>query len=349
MPLTSPNVVPDFSALRVAVVGDPIADHYVFARPARLSREAPVMVMRFAGEEVGAGGAANVARNVWALGAQTFLIGALGRDANGRELLRLLDGEKIDVAGVTTIPERVTPTKMRILGAEPGRTMHQVLRVDREPEGPLTPEVRRDLAAKVRSLAGRVDAVLLSDYGYGVVCDEVARAAREVQDSGAVVVLDPRCEFEAFHGISALTPNLGELAAATDRNPEDLDEPEAMAEAARSLLKRLEPTWLLVTLGNRGMALFSRDFPGGITIRAAGAESAVDVSGAGDTAAAAFTLALAAGLTGPRAMRLANAAAGVVVMESGTATCALAKLRSALPISPQPLQPAPERSAAQLT
>jgi D-beta-D-heptose 7-phosphate kinase/D-beta-D-heptose 1-phosphate adenosyltransferase len=136
---------------------------------------------------------------------------------------------------------------------------------------------------------------------------------------------------------------------ATDRSPEELDDPKAMAEAARTLLRRLEPQWLLVTLGSRGMVLFSREVPGGIAIRAAGAESAVDVSGAGDTAAAAFTLALAAGLPGPRAMRLANAAAGVVVMESGTAMCTLAKLRSALPISPQPLQAAPERSAPQLT
>jgi len=334
--MLTPNVVPDFTALRVAVVGDLIADGYLFARPTRLSREAPVMVMRHAGEEIGAGGAANAACNLWALGASTMLLGAVGRDVNGRELLRILESDQIDVSGVQTVPDWITPTKTRILGAEPGRTMHQVLRIDREPDAPIPADVRAALADKVASLAGRIDALLVSDYGYGLVGDEVGRAAAEVRRAGAIVVLDPRRTFDPFRGVTALTPNLAELAAAVGRPQQDVNDFAEVASCANQLLTLHEPQWLLVTMGNRGMALFSRDDPRGVTIRPAGSQSVIDVSGAGDTAAAAFTLGLAAGLEGPRAMRLANTAAGVVVMERGTAACPLSKLRSALPNAPQP-------------
>ncbi len=334
--MPTPNAVPDFTGLRVAVVGDLIADNYLYARPVRLSREAPVLVMRYVGEEIGAGGAANVARNLAALDAQTLLLGGIGRDANGRELLRIAERERIDVAGVSSVREWVTPTKTRILGAEPGRMMHQVLRVDREPESPLPPDVRSAIAAAVRSLAGRIDAWLVSDYGYGLVDEEVGRAARAIREAGGIVVLDPRREFDAFRGATAFTPNLAELAWATGRSMERLVDLSDIASAANELLERCHPDWLLVTLGNRGMALFSREHPEGVTVRASGSDSVVDVSGAGDTAAAAFTLALAAGLEPTRAMRLANAASGVVVMEHGTAVCPLAKLRSALPDAPQP-------------
>jgi rfaE bifunctional protein kinase chain/domain len=338
--MLTPNVVPDFTALRVAVVGDLIVDRYVFARPTRLSREAPVIVMRHAGEELGAGGAANVARNLWSLGARTMLLGAVARDAGGRDLLRLLGDDQIDVDAVQTLAEWTTPTKTRILGAEPGRTMHQVLRIDREPEAPIGADVRATIAADVRSLAGRVDALLVSDYGYGVVDEGVAAAAREVRDAGGVVVLDPRNGFDSMRGATAFTPNLAELANATGRRHEEMMDFPTVVTAAGELLDRSEPELLLVTMGNRGMALFSRDHREGVTIRPSGSESVVDVSGAGDTAAAAFTLALAAGLEGPRAMRLANTAAGSVVMEHGTAVCSLSKLRSDLPTAPQPSQPA---------
>ena len=336
--MLTPNVVPDFTGLRVAVVGDVIVDHYLFTRPGRLSREAPVMVLRHSGEEVGPGGAANAARNLWSFGARTLLFGAVAKDSNGREILRLLEQEQVDVSGVVPIDDWVTPCKTRILGADPGRTMQQLLRIDREPDVSVRAEVRAAVANKLRSLAGSVDALLVSDYGYGLIGPEIARAAREVQDAGAVCVLDPRGDLDSFRGVTALMPNIAELARATGRRPGDLVTHAALAEAARELLYRLEPQWLLVTLGNAGMALFTRDEPQGITVRAAGELSVTDVSGAGDTVASAFLLALAAGLAGPRAMRLANAAAGVVVMEPGTVPCSLSRLRSALPNAPQPTQ-----------
>jgi len=337
------SIVPDFSALRVAVVGDLVADHYLFGEPTRLSREAPVMVLRHRGEELGAGGAANAARNLRSLGANVLALGVVGRDRNGRELVERLEREGIDVGGVEAIPDWLTPTKTRILGAEPGRTRQHILRIDREPEGAPPAAMRARLATHLAELEGHVDAVLLSDYGYGLLADELAEAARALKAAGAVVVLDPRRQFEAFRGLDAITPNLGELALAARYSVEELASAGELARAGRAVLEQLEAQHLLVTLGNRGMQLFTRGEAAPLAVPAAGTE-ALDVSGAGDTAAAAFTLGLAAGLDGARAMRLANAAAGVVVMEHGAAACTLDKLHSALANAPHPRAGEPQRA-----
>jgi rfaE bifunctional protein kinase chain/domain len=204
--------VPEFSGLRVAVAGDLICDHYVVAEPRGLSREAPVMVLRHRSESVGAGGAANVARNLRALGATTLCVGALGRDARGREVIERLEAEGVDVAAVRTEPGWSTPTKTRVLAAEPRRWPQQVLRIDREPEGPLGAAARARLADDVRALGGRIDALVVSDYGYGAVGDELAQAAAELAGQGVVVVLDPRRRATGFGALTALTPNLGEVA-----------------------------------------------------------------------------------------------------------------------------------------
>jgi rfaE bifunctional protein kinase chain/domain len=341
--MSASSPVPDFSRLRVAVVGDLVADHYLFGEPVRLSREAPVMVLRHRGEELGAGGAANAARNLRSLGAEVVVLGVVARDKNGRALLELLERDGIDVRGVETLADWLTPTKTRILGAEPGRTHQQMLRVDREPEVEPPESVRALLATRLAELDDHVDAVLLSDYGYGLLGAEMAESACALRDGGAVVVLDPRKVFDPFQGLSAITPNLGELALAARRGIEELASEAELARAAHEMLARCTPEYLLVTRGNRGMSLFLRGAGAPLAVPAAGHE-AVDVSGAGDTAAAAFTLALAAGLDGPRAMRLANAAAGVVVMEPRAAACTLDKLRSALASSPSPVAGEPVRA-----
>ncbi|MEM7310052.1 MAG: PfkB family carbohydrate kinase [Planctomycetota bacterium] len=337
--MLSPNIVPDFTQLRVAVVGDLIADRYLYARPTRISREAPVLVLRYEREEIGTGGAANVARNFWALGARTVLLGAVGRDAEGRELLRQLDHDLVDVSNVQTLPTWTTPTKTRILGAEPGRTVHQVLRIDREPDAALDPDVCESIADSVRALAGEVDALLVSDYGYGLVNEAVATAALEVQAAGAKVMLDPRRILTPFRGVTGITPNLSELERISGVELPEPASMDAVRSAAAVVLARLAPEWLLVTLGNRGMALFTPELREGVRVAASGPDEVIDVSGAGDTAAAAFTLGLSAGLDGPSAMRLANAASGVVVLETGAAVCSLSKLRSALPQAPRPEMP----------
>lgn len=329
--------VPEFDRLRVAVVGDLIADHFLITEPKGLSREAPVMVLRHASERTGAGGAANVACNLRALGAHTRILGAVGRDARGRELLEILEQEGIESVAVESVAGWSTPSKTRVLAAEPRRSPHQVLRVDRDPSHPVELSVRRGLADRVRALEGQVDALVVSDYGYGLLDGEVAAAAVELSRKGVQVVLDPRGPLEPFAGITALSPNVGELARFTGEALERLEDTGVLRTRALELLERLRTRWLLVTRGNRGMALFGEGLPEeGVAVEASGSGTVTDVSGAGDTAAAVFALALASGSSAPDAMRLANAASGVVVMENGAAVCTLGQLRSALPLCPVP-------------
>ena len=343
MPLS--DQVPDFSSCRVAVVGDLIADRYLHGRPSRLSREAPVLVLRHQGEEIGAGGASNVALNLWALGARTRLFGALGDDESGDRLMAVLDEGTTRTNGVVRIPGWTTPTKTRVLGAEPRRTPQQILRIDREPDGPPDAATISAVVDGLRSVVDEVDALFVSDYGYGLVGEEVGEVAREMAAAGKVVVLDPRDSLPHFRGITAVSPNLKELARATGHVADDFDDLDVLTKAARSIVDEHDIGWLLVTMGNRGMSLFGRELDGGVFVEASGSDTVIDVSGAGDTAAATFLLALAAGVDGPTSMRMANAAAGVVVMESGTALCTDSKLRSALPDSPVP-GPAGESSTS---
>ncbi len=321
--------VPDFSRLSVAVVGDLIADRYLACEPKGLSREAPVMVLRHVSERVGAGGAANVARNARALGAKVALLGCTGRDAPGREILTLLDNEGIDVTGVQTVPGWTTPTKTRVIAAEARRFPQQVLRLDQDPAGPADREARLRAIEALRAGVARFDLVLVSDYEYGMVSMELARCASEIAAAGKIVVLDPRRKLEGFRGLTSITPNLGELAALSRVAPEELTQVASLGRAAAGLASAAR--FVLVTRGNLGMALFATDGSANpACVPASGSGNVTDVSGAGDTAAAVFALAIAAGAQPERAMELANVASGVVVMESGAVPCSLAALRAAV-------------------
>jgi rfaE bifunctional protein kinase chain/domain len=333
--------VPDFSSLSVLVVGDLIADHWLYATPRRLSREAPVMVLRHESERMGAGGAANVARNLRALGADVSVLGAIGKDANGRELLNLLESEDIDTSGIELVPGATTPTKMRVLAAEARRSLQQILRIDRDPVAPLSAEIRARVAARAFALGQHADAVIVSDYEYGCASREVGAAASELALGGRVVVLDPRTSIEGYEGLTALTPNVSEvahLARGAAFVPENLDDPVSLRTAAHEFLRRAGCRYLLVTRGNLGMALFGSESDGipeeGVAVEASGSGEVTDVCGAGDTAAAVFALALAAGSNPADAMVLANAASGVVVMEHGAAVCRPPQLVEALGSAP---------------
>jgi len=326
----------DFEGLNIAVVGDLVVDRYVYARPTRPSREAPVMVLREEGEELLPGGAANTARNARALGARTHLVGAVGRDGAGRGLVEHLSRAGVRLDRVRALDDWDTPIKTRVLAGEHDRTLQQVLRMDREPAGPL-PEVQaRRMADGLLELADEVDAVVVSDYGYGgcgQVLAEAVERFREVSD--APVVLDPRHRFSSYRGVAAMTPNREDLARAVGQPAERLEDPALLRQAAHLVLGKAGPGLLLVTLGKGGMALFGEGLPeDGLALPAFGSQAVVDVTGAGDTAAATFALGLAAGLRGPTAMILANAAAGVVVMKLGAEVCSPPELRAALSALP---------------
>lgn len=336
--------LPDFERLGVGVLGDGIVDEYVIAAPTRLSREAPVPILRHQRDERRPGGAANVATNLAALGARPALFGVVGDDAAGRALRSDLRARGVDVEGLVEVPGWTTPTKQRVLAGESHRTPQQVLRLDREPDGPPPAEALAQVGQALAERAASLDGLILSDYGYGGLGAESLQAADALAARGLPVVVDPRRRPDLIAGPLALTPNLDELASFAGREAAELSAPEALADAARALLRRTGARWLLATLGNRGMALFGS---AGETARVpvSGPEDVVDVSGAGDTAVAVFTLGLTAGQRAQDAMALANAASGLVVMERGAVAPRPERLQAAWEDAPQPVEGHPRDGA----
>jgi rfaE bifunctional protein kinase chain/domain len=320
-------LIAEFTGKRIVVVGDLIADEYLYGKPARISREAPVLILRFTDREVRLGGAANAAHNVRALGATALPIGVLGADPAGDEVLRLFGEAGIPCEGVSRAAGRLTPVKTRIMAGGYESTRQQVVRLDREPEPSLPDDVEARLIASVRGAGSGVDAFLVSDYGYGSVTARVFEAVLETaRRRGAVVAVDSRYDLPRFRGATAATPNEPEVEALAGA---DLGDERALEKAGRAVLERLESSYLLITRGSRGMALLEREGP--VTFMPIhGSDQIADVTGAGDTVISTFTVALAAGAGAVEAAWLANVAGGVVVMKRGTATVSPQELSESL-------------------
>jgi len=321
------EVVACFGSKTVVVVGDLIADEYLYGKPARISREAPVLILRFTDREVRLGGAANAAHNVRALGATALPVGVLGADIAGAEVLRLFAETGIPTDGILQARERLTPVKTRIMAGGYESTRQQVVRLDREPEPTIADSVEAALVAAVKTAGSRADAFLVSDYGYGAVTPRVFDTVLETARSRhAVVTVDSRYDLPRFKGATAAAPNEPEVEALAGA---ELVDERALEKAGRAVLERLEARFLLVTRGSRGMALFEREGP--VTFMPIhGSDQIADVTGAGDTVISAFTVALASGAGAGEAAWLANVAGGVVVMKRGTATVSAAELSESL-------------------
>jgi rfaE bifunctional protein kinase chain/domain len=312
------SILARFPRVRVGVVGDFLADVYVYGVPTRLSREAPVVILRWEGDRVGPGGAANSAANLLALGARVACVGALGADGPGRTLAGRFRGQGADVSGLLLRRGERTITKTRVLAGDVHRSKQQVIRLDREPAGPPPASVERRTLAAVRRLGPSLDAWLVSDYGYGTVTPAVAAALREGRGGRErIVVVDSRRRLREFGAATALTPNEEEAAEAAGMEIRDAEDAR---EAGRRLLEATACSVVLVTRGNQGLALFERGRAPLLVPASGGDGDITDNNGAGDTVAATFTLALAAGATPAEAAALANHAGGVVVMKPGAAT-----------------------------
>ncbi|MFY0575307.1 bifunctional heptose 7-phosphate kinase/heptose 1-phosphate adenyltransferase [Cystobacter fuscus] len=306
-----------FSRRRVLMVGDLVADHYIYGQTDRVSREAPVLIVRHESSEVKLGGGANVAANVRALSGQVTAVGVLGTDEMGRALRKLFDEADIQLSAVSA-RDVETETKTRILAGGVSTTRQQMLRLDRGQRGPLPPRLRRALVKRVEEAAKDADAVVVSDYGAGVVGDEMREALRALAAEGLPVCVDSRYSLSAFTGVTVCKPNEPELQSLVGRA---LRTEAELLEAGHEVVKRLRCQALLVTRGRHGMALF--DAKGGVDlVPVHGARDAVDVTGAGDTVIAAFSLGLAAGGGFGEAARLANVAGALAVQKLGTATVA---------------------------
>jgi D-glycero-beta-D-manno-heptose-7-phosphate kinase len=312
---------------RIVVVGDLIADEYLYGKPARISREAPVLILRFTDREVRLGGAANAAHNVHALGALAVPVGVVGDDDAAADIVRLFQRAGIGADGLVRAAGRPTPVKTRIMAGGYESTRQQVVRLDREPEPTLSPDVEERLLERLHALGREADGFVCSDYGYGAVSPRVFETVRELaRPRGVPVTVDSRYDLARFRGATAATPNEPEVEALTGG---ELTDERAIEKSGRQVLERLEARLLLVTRGSRGMALFERDGP--VTfIPIHGSDQIADVTGAGDTVISAFTTALAAGAPPAHAAWLANVAGGVVVMKRGTASVSPADIVQAL-------------------
>jgi len=318
------GIIKRFGEQRIVILGDAIADKFLHGSISRVSREAPVFILRHQQTETLPGGAANCAMNLVALGARVSLISVTGDDESGSELRAKLEAAGVDIDGVIVSDKAQTTTKVRILAGQSHSSKQQVIRIDYEGAPLGDEEIRSALLKKLEKGFDSANAFVISDYNYGVVD---ACAAELIRKSVKVPVLvDSRFRLSEFTGFTAATPNQEEvenLAGASISSTEELE------SAAKELKARLGHHALLVTRGSQGMTLLEGD-AAPVHIRAVGAQQAVDVTGAGDTVIATFALALASGASFADAARLANYAGGLVVMKRGTATVSGMELEDAI-------------------
>jgi D-glycero-beta-D-manno-heptose-7-phosphate kinase len=321
-------IVRGFGGRRVLVLADLVADEFVYGRVERVSREAPVLILRHDATDVRLGGGANAVHNIRTLGGRPLPFGLLGVDPHGKRLRALLREKGIGAGFVLNAADYATPVKARILAGRAHSTKQQVVRLDRYAPLAARNRARRELERRLRAFRGRVDGVLVSDYGCGLLDASLVRAAVAFARARKVpVTVDSRFALLRFRGMTAVTPNEPEVEEALgvtighDRRK--------LETAGRELLQRLACQAVLVTRGSDGMALFERGRPP-VHIPVHGSDQVADVTGAGDTVIATFTLALSSGASPEEAAQLANYAGGIVVMKHATATVSADELVTAL-------------------
>jgi rfaE bifunctional protein kinase chain/domain len=321
-------LVDDFAGIRVAVFGDLLADEFIYGQIARVSREAPVLILDYDSSEIVPGGAGNAAGNVAALGGVPSPVGLVGADEAGRRLVEALG--RVNLGGVIRPRGYRTPTKTRILAGGVHSAKQQVVRIDRAVRPELSEADRRAIESRLARAASRADALLISDYGTGLVTPAAVRRATRLSASPGrrvPVLVDSRYSLLRYRGMTTCTPNEAEVEQLFGIR---IGENARMLEkAGRDLLAATRAGAVLITRGSRGMALFEKGRPT-THVPIFGSDQIADVTGAGDTVIATMTLALAAGATFEEAAHLSNYAGGLVVMKRGTATVSADELRQAI-------------------
>jgi D-beta-D-heptose 7-phosphate kinase/D-beta-D-heptose 1-phosphate adenosyltransferase len=311
-----------FPDTRIMVIGDLMVDEYIWGNVSRVSPEAPVPVVSVTSESLRLGGAGNVVNNIHTLGGKVLLAGIVGNDEMGRKVIHDLHKMGLETKGVIVEPERVTTVKTRIIAQH-----QQVVRYDREITRPIHPENIQQILSLLEGGINELDAVLVSDYGKGVICEPLMERVRSLtQRAGKILAVDPKVKnFPFFREVTIITPNHYEAAEATGRwimSEEDL------MTVGRTLLQRLQVQSVLITRGEKGMTLFQHN--GEVIHIPTMAKEVYDVTGAGDTVISVLTLAMASGATAKEAANLSNIAAGIVVGEIGTATIKASELEDAV-------------------
>jgi rfaE bifunctional protein kinase chain/domain len=321
------GLVGAFAGRRVLVVGDLLADQFLFGEISRVSREAPVLILRHERTETAPGGGANCVMNLAALGARAAVVGVVGDDEAGRALVERLTQAGVDCSGVVTVAGARTTTKVRVLAGHAHAPRQQVIRVDYEGAPTGGPEISSLIERRVRERVEGADAIVVSDYGYGVASGGAVEPLRAAARADRQPILaDSRFRLTEFAGFTSATPNEDEVEQVVGRRLEGAADIEAAGAALR---ERLGHKALLVTRGKHGMLLVEEG-RAPLHLAAVGAHDAVDVTGAGDTVIATYALALASGAGFASAARLANHAGGLVVMKRGTATVTPQELLASL-------------------
>jgi D-glycero-beta-D-manno-heptose-7-phosphate kinase len=313
----------------VVVYGDIVADRFVYGTPKRISREAPVLILRQYRDDILLGGGGNAINNILSLGGLPIPVSVVGRDTAGTMLIETLTAQGIDCGGVLRVDRYSTPTKVRILGGYPHASRQQIVRYDIEDRFEMAEAEAERFAWMLRDQMAICHAALISDYGYGIVTPSLV-ANLTGYARGKPVTLDSRYDLLRYPDVTAATPNEEEAAAAAGTSLVEDGNGERIGFVAETLQQALDCEAVLITRGSRGMALFEKKEKEPLLIPVYGTDQVADVTGAGDTVIATFTLALAAGGSYAEAAKLANYGGGIVVMKMGTATVSNDELRHAI-------------------
>lgn len=322
MSLLADKVKSHFPGRNVVIIGDMVADQFLNGTISRVSREAPVFILRHDTTETRPGGAANTAANVASLGGTPILIGLIGDDAAGRLLVDSLETGGVRCDKIVVGNRHTTTTKVRVLAGQHYAARQQVIRIDYEDQISADQSIKDSLNGSLLVAGETADAIILSDYGYGVASGPIFNTALEIALRRRIpLVVDSRFSLRSFPGATTATPNQDEVEQilGSDFSEADCDR----------LREEIGYEALLVTCGNRGMQLFERNKPV-VRIDAVGSSEPVDVTGAGDTVIAAYSLGLASNLNHLDAARIANHAGAIVVMKKGTATASASEVVASL-------------------
>ena len=322
------KIVESFPKVTVTVVGDLVADEFVFGEIARVSREAPVLILKHRDRRVVPGGGANAIYNLADLGVNVLPVGVVGDDEPGKLLIKAFRHKHVPVTGVLRDKSFSTVTKTRIVAGTMHSARQQVVRLDREPDAEPTQHLKRELVLAARQYARASDALLVSDYGYGAASPAILNAIRDKGRFDKLpITLDSRYRMLQYSGITAATPNEPEIEEALGTTIGN--DWRGLVSAGEQIMERMQLQSLVVTRGRDGMVAFSRRHKP-IDIPIHGSDEIADVTGAGDTVIATFTAAFAAGASTEEAAHLANYAGGIVVMKRGTATVSQQELLQVL-------------------
>jgi len=315
-------LIEGFSQGRVLVIGDLTLDELLTGQVERISREAPVLILRHEHTRQSPGGGANAVYNLACLGGQVQAVGLVGADPQGQVLQQVFQGAGVDTQGILTDPDRPTVTKSRIAGHARQSVTQQIVRVDRKSDAQPHPDLQHQLADQIRQRLATVDAVVCSDYGDGVFTEGVIKVAL----SHPLAIVDTQKQLHRYAGATLFTPNLPEAEQAVGYS---ITSPETLTQAGQDLLSLTRSHHILITRGEAGMSLF--DSKGSEEqIPPFNRTDVFDVTGAGDTVVAGLTLALVQGASFWEAAVLGNLAASLVVRQFGTATTTQAEMKAAL-------------------